>query len=68
MTSWAVLFDFDGVLVDSEPIYDQLTRELLAELADGAGLQQRLEVDLVPERLDEVLLPRGTIEVRGRLA
>lgn len=28
----AVLFDFDGVIVDSEPIYDRLTRELLAEL------------------------------------
>lgn len=28
----AVLFDFDGVIVDSEPIYDRLTRQLLAEL------------------------------------
>ena len=28
----AVLFDFDGVIVDTEPIYDRLTRELLAEL------------------------------------
>lgn len=32
MSLAAVLFDLDGVLVDSEPVYDRLTRELLAEL------------------------------------
>jgi beta-phosphoglucomutase len=32
----AVIFDMDGVLVDTEPIYDQATTELLAELGVAA--------------------------------
>jgi HAD superfamily hydrolase (TIGR01509 family) len=55
-----VLFDFDGVLVDSEPIYDQLTRELLAELAVDAppalfdrlrGLRSQEEWELIVSEL-----------------
>lgn len=39
MTQWrAVLFDCDGVLVDSEPIVNQVLQEALAELGWGLSL------------------------------
>ena len=40
----AVVFDFDGVLVDSEPVWEQVRRQLVAELGGrwAADAQDRM--------------------------
>jgi beta-phosphoglucomutase-like phosphatase (HAD superfamily) len=42
----AVVFDLDGVLVDSEPLWDEIRRAVVASLDD---LTQALVASLVPQ-------------------
>lgn len=48
----AILFDFNGVLVDDEPIHQELTLRVLAE--EGIELSERRFVDLCLGRADRI--------------
>jgi len=72
MHTGAVIFDMDGVLVDSEPLHERAFRETLAELgyADGAGLNFRDYVGRSDHELwqDFVRLHRPSISLEELLA
>jgi HAD superfamily hydrolase (TIGR01509 family) len=58
----AILFDFDGVLVDSEPIVNRLIWEMLTELGINISLEESIKRFLgkaIREELDAIAEMRG---------
>lgn len=70
----AIVFDFDGVIVDSEPLYEKAERELfaqygieieIADLNDTKGLSEEMYWGLIRERY-KVTAPMEEMIQKGR--
>ena len=70
----AIVFDFDGVIVDSEPLYEKAEKELFAsyevdikteDLKDTKGLSEEMYLGIIRERY-KITAPLEEISIRGR--
>jgi len=70
----AIVFDFDGVVVDSEPLYEKAEKELFAsygvdikieDLKDTKGLSENMFLGILRERY-KITAPIEEMSLRGR--
>lgn len=70
----AIVFDFDGVVVDSEPLYEEAEKELFAsygvaikteDLMDTKGLSEEMYLGIIRERY-KITAPMEEMSIRGQ--
>ena len=70
----AIVFDFDGVIVDSEPLYEKAEKELFAlygvdidieDLKDTKGLSEKMYLSIIRERY-RITAPIEELSLKGR--
>jgi len=70
----AIVFDFDGVIVDSEPLYEKAEKDLFAlygvdinieDLKDTKGLSEKMYLSIIRERYS-ITAPIEEISLKGR--
>ncbi|MBU0712367.1 HAD family phosphatase [bacterium] len=70
----AIVFDFDGVIVDSEPLYEKAEKELFAsygvdikteDLKDTKGLSEKAYLSIIRDRY-KMTAPLEEMKLRGR--
>ncbi|MDO9548858.1 MAG: HAD family phosphatase [Candidatus Marinimicrobia bacterium] len=70
----AIVFDFDGVIVDSEPLYEKAEKELFAsygvdikieDLKDTKGLSEKMYLSIIRKRYN-ITAPMEEMILKGR--